>query len=1383
MKCKVTSSVSHAKPNKNEANVLRRSSRRATIERRVWAVPKKPSKPGTSAKGKCAPKTDKKGRKTQTQTKVQIKNLSKSHPQQNIKRVHSATEESGNSRRKIKKTEGTKDVGTDGSGTSEVPSEPVSKRGKKLSGDHSEKNLESDDGADFRSQKRWGYTESSLDGQSVDTTRNTRSEGKVNTSRRTEWCGGTSSESTRGNSLDALCYAVEKYGGRDVEETLLTDDVCLHKVVIEEVVTDYRISESNCDVKDLDVEHKVREDIGHKDEYRDAVDILDSFHSKTGECDKGNSEKLLTKKNESIDVVKVKSPVLEVKENSSDGTSIESIFGEEGVQEVKDTLVKDELNEGESYTSVQEGLSNVKDLSCNEDSLQRQENLCVVRDKLQEGRSSTVKDVKSEGKNLCSAIDDELCGVHSCEDKLDESISRDKELAKDQCASVKVKSGKHGKETKEKQSENTCNIDVDEEKKRIKDGTDSENTEEQESDSGVEVKTASNIPFKNEGMGVVPTNTEAAAGEDSEEDHVSLALALAQLVNSECGGEVEGAETVTIHSASSVDHLEDEAGVVTLGCKAEEVDRTESPCPAEEDDMEEEEEEEEGELIIKEEDEDEIGDESEEEEFITELKQNNKEDDSREETESKDPLPVTVPERITDQLDCLVEMGGEEEDKNARSRSGSPPPQPPPQKSRKQLPPLIKISSRPPAIKTPLKCPECPMQFCTVRSLLWHFGTHGARSRDTCIPPILLQDLIVPWDKPTVSVFISQPTESATATPTSSVADNAIKIDVVSKPDVPSTIQLVRTEDYMGNNGDVILKVPIPRLKPKSHSNQYVKKDKFVNILPKIPTGDGQVSGQSTQASPQPALIRPSGSPTPQITVHPQPAVQSTVSIPSDQASTTQSQVPKITIRASNKLQIQPLASSQSTVQVQSPSAVQVQPPSLQVQPQSAVQLQQSTVQVQPQSGTQLQQPSAVAVQSQSALQVQTPTGVQVQPSPALQVQPIVTTSKGSSAAPSHITLIPMDKLTAVGQTINPRGSKLNPAPLRMVAPSTMPVKSSNTVDNVLEKDGLVMINSNLALRIVSSLPSSLDSATNTTNTTTLRPIASQSTNNLTIVPQTESNKLINSSKIETAKSPDILTIVPQVDLNKKVSLLKSGSSVSGGQVASASPKQPSTAQSQVVKLYLLQPKDPKANGGSLKSGITSEASNVNGIEIPLPLPNGNEKLNYREVEVKDNTSESSEGEEEEEEEEEDDDDEGMVIDDGKEGEDDVMDPLSLCAVTMEDENLEALNNASQTTQSGGSSPATSPDKVIIKKLPVRPKGKNGQAVDIVKYEARKYVCCYCNRRFGWSTDLKRHVILHTGEKPFQCKVCPTAFTRKFLLQNHMKRMHPDKCKMSDLWP
>ncbi|KAJ8927626.1 hypothetical protein NQ314_019887 [Rhamnusium bicolor] len=54
----------------------------------------------------------------------------------------------------------------------------------------------------------------------------------------------------------------------------------------------------------------------------------------------------------------------------------------------------------------------------------------------------------------------------------------------------------------------------------------------------------------------------------------------------------------------------------------------------------------------------------------------------------------------------------------------------------------------------------------------------------------------------------------------------------------------------------------------------------------------------------------------------------------------------------------------------------------------------------------------------------------------------------------------------------------------------------------------------------------------------------------------------------------------------------------------------------------------------------------------------------------------------------------------------------------------------------------------------------------------RKYQCMYCSKRFGWSTDLKRHILIHTGERPFQCQFCNSSFTRNFLLQKHQRKLH-----------
>ena len=38
--------------------------------------------------------------------------------------------------------------------------------------------------------------------------------------------------------------------------------------------------------------------------------------------------------------------------------------------------------------------------------------------------------------------------------------------------------------------------------------------------------------------------------------------------------------------------------------------------------------------------------------------------------------------------------------------------------------------------------------------------------------------------------------------------------------------------------------------------------------------------------------------------------------------------------------------------------------------------------------------------------------------------------------------------------------------------------------------------------------------------------------------------------------------------------------------------------------------------------------------------------------------------------------------------------------------------------------------------------------------------------------DLKRHMLIHTGEKPFHCTECHTRFRRKQHLKVHINRVH-----------
>ena len=58
-------------------------------------------------------------------------------------------------------------------------------------------------------------------------------------------------------------------------------------------------------------------------------------------------------------------------------------------------------------------------------------------------------------------------------------------------------------------------------------------------------------------------------------------------------------------------------------------------------------------------------------------------------------------------------------------------------------------------------------------------------------------------------------------------------------------------------------------------------------------------------------------------------------------------------------------------------------------------------------------------------------------------------------------------------------------------------------------------------------------------------------------------------------------------------------------------------------------------------------------------------------------------------------------------------------------------------------------------------------------YSPDGFVCSYCSKCIAAKSVFERHLLTHTGEKPFQCPVCPQRFGIYASLKTHVRFKHP----------
>ncbi|CAL8141539.1 unnamed protein product [Orchesella dallaii] len=63
----------------------------------------------------------------------------------------------------------------------------------------------------------------------------------------------------------------------------------------------------------------------------------------------------------------------------------------------------------------------------------------------------------------------------------------------------------------------------------------------------------------------------------------------------------------------------------------------------------------------------------------------------------------------------------------------------------------------------------------------------------------------------------------------------------------------------------------------------------------------------------------------------------------------------------------------------------------------------------------------------------------------------------------------------------------------------------------------------------------------------------------------------------------------------------------------------------------------------------------------------------------------------------------------------------------------------------------------------------------MTNHNAPKFMCEHCDKLYKTKELLKRHKVVHSGKRPYNCKICNKSFMRQDDVQRHVKTVHKNK--------